>query len=135
MKGNDYMSDIEKYFEKTKNASPHNNIREFIQIENKSGNAIDLGCGSGRDTIFLIKNSWNVLAIDREDTREIIEQKLDTEELKRFEFSCQNFESIHLKESNLIVANYSIPFCSKNYFNEFWNEIVSSIVEGRIFCW
>ena len=135
MKGNDFMSDIEKYFENTKNALPHNNIREFIQIEKKAGNAIDIGCGSGRDTVFLIKNNWNVLAIDREDTKEIIEQKLDAEELNRFEFSCQNFENISLKENDLIVSNFSIPFCSKNYFNEFWNKIVSSIVEGRIFCW
>ena len=81
------------------------------------------------------KNNWNVLAIDREDTREIIEQKLDTEELNRFEFSCQNFENIDLKESDLIVANFSIPFCSKNYFNEFWNKIIDSISEGRILCW
>ena len=135
MKGNDFMTDIEKYFENTKNASPHNNIRRFIEIEKNLGNAIDLGCGTGRDTVFLIKNNWNVLAIDREDTREIIEQKLDAKELNRFEFSCQNFENIDLKESDLIVANYSVPFCSKNYFNEFWNKIVSSISEGRVFCW
>ena len=129
------MLGIEKYFENTKNASPHSNIRKLLEIENRQGNAIDLGRGTGRDTVFLIKNSWNVLAIDREDTREIIEQKLDAEELNRFEFSCQNFENIDLKEGDLIVANFSVPFCSKNYFNEFWNEIVSSISEGWVFCW
>lgn len=127
------MGNIEKFYENTQNALPHKNIIKFIEIEKKVGNAIDLGCGVGRDTIFLIKNNWNVLAIDREDTKESIEKKLSEEELKRFNFQCQNFENIKLEKCNLIVSNFSIPFCSKNYFNEFWNRIVESIQKERIF--
>lgn len=127
------MNNNDLYYEKTQNSLPHKNIKEFIDMENKVGNAIDLGCGAGRDTVFLIKNNWNVLAIDREDTRDIIETKLDKNELKKFRFVCQNFENIQLEKSNLIVSNYSIPFCSKNYFEEFWNKIVNSIEVGRIF--
>ena len=127
------MRNIEQYFKNTQNALPHENIKRFIEIEKKTGRAIDLGCGTGRDTTFLIKNNWNVLAIDREDTRELIEEKLNESELKRFRFACQNFENIELEENNLIVSNYSIPFCSKNYFYEFWDKIVQSILPGRIF--
>ena len=127
------MRNIEKFYENTKNALPHKNIIKFIEIEKKVGNAIDLGCGVGRDTIFLIKNNWNVLAIDREDTKERIEKKLSEEELKRFTFQCQNFENVKLEKCNLIVSNFSIPFCNKNYFYEFWNRIVESIQKERIF--
>ena len=129
------MGNIEKFYENTKNAMPHDNIKRFIEIENKKGNVIDLGCGAGRDTVFLIKNDWNVTAIDREDTKSIIESKLNTEELEKFRFICQDFENIKLNKSDLIVSNFSIPFCNKNYFNEFWNKIVDSINKGRIFCW
>ena len=129
------MKNIEYFIENTKNAAPHDNLKRFIDIEPKSGNAIDLGCGAGRDTIFLIKNNWSVTAIDREDTKNIIEKKLNAEELKRFNFICQNFESVKLNKNDLIVSNFSIPFCSKNYFNEFWTKIVNSINIGRIFCW
>lgn len=59
------MRRIEKYYENTKNALPHKNVKDFIKLEKKVGKAIDLGCGAGRDTVFLIKNNWNVLAIDR----------------------------------------------------------------------
>ena len=124
---------VDKYFENTKNASPHDITKEFIKMKQEAGNAIELGCGSGRDTVYLIKNNWNVLAIDREDVRDMIEEKLDEEELKNFDFSCQNFESIRLKETNLILSNFSIPFCSKNYFNELWNKIVTSISNGGYF--
>lgn len=129
------MRNIEIYYENTKNALPHDNVKKVIEIENKKGNAIDLGCGAGRDTIFLIKNNWNVIAIDREDTRSIIESRLNTEELERFQFICQDFENIQLDKNDLIVSNFSLPFCNKKYFNEFWNKIVNSINTGRIFCW
>ena len=129
------MGNIEKFYENTKNAMPHDNIKRFIEIENKRGNAIDLGCGAGRDTIYLIKNNWNVTAIDREDTRDIIESNLNIEELERFKFICQDFENIKLDKGDLVVSNFSIPFCKKKYFNEFWNKIVDSINKGRIFCW
>lgn len=121
------MGNIEKFYENTKNALPHENVKEFIKIEKKVGKAIDLGCGAGRDTIFLIKNNWNVLAIDKEDTKEIISDKLNNEELKRFRFSKQSFEEIELEKNNLVVANFSLSFCPKQYFNEFWNKITESI--------
>ena len=129
------MGNIEKFYENTKNAMPHDNVKKLIEIENKKDNAIDLGCGAGRDTIFLIKNGWNVTAIDRENTKDIIESKLTTEELKRLKFICQDFESIKLDKTDLVISNFSIPFCNKNYFNEFWNRIVNCINTGRIFCW
>ena len=60
---------------------------------------------------------------------------LDGEELKNFDFKCQEFENIELEKNNLLVANFSIPFCNKKYFNEFWNKISDSILKGRIFYW
>lgn len=129
------MGNIQKFYENTKDAMPHNNIKKFVEMQFKNGNAIDLGCGAGRDTIFLIKNYWNVTAIDREDTKDLIEEKLNSEELKRFKFMCQNFENIKLEKNDLVVSNFSIPFCNKKYFNEFWDKIVDSIKNGRILRW
>jgi len=129
------MGDIKKYYENTKDALPHPMVKKIIDMNIKPKKAIDLGCGAGRDTIYLIKNSWEVLSIDREDTKEIISSKLDNEEIKRFRFNVQNFEDIELEKNNLLVANFSIPFCNKDYFNEFWNKITDSILKDRIFCW
>jgi tellurite methyltransferase len=128
------MGNIEKFYENTKNGMPHDNIKKFIEMNTRNGNAIDLGCGAGRDTIFLIKNNWNVIAIDREDTKDIIEISLNAEELKKFKFVQQNFENIQLDKNDLIVSNFSIPFCNKNHFNDFWLKIVNSINSNRILC-
>lgn len=129
------MENIKKYYENTKDALPNPMVKKFINMNIKPQNAIDLGCGAGRDTIYLIKNGWKVLSIDKENTKELISSKLDSKEIKKFRFNVQNFEDIKLEKNNLLVANFSIPFCSKDYFNEFWNKINDSILKDRILCW
>ena len=128
------MKDIQKYYYNTENALPHPMVKKVIDMNIKPENAIDLGCGAGRDTIYLIKNGWNVLSIDKEDTKQIISSKLDNVEIKKFRFARQNFENIKLEKTKLLVANFSIPFCKKECFNQFWNKIVDSILKERLFC-
>ena len=99
------MSNIYKYYENTKNALPHKNVQKVLEMDIIPGNAIDLGCGAGRDTIYLIKNGWNVLAIDKEDTKGLIEEKLNENELKNFRFSLQNFQNVELENNSLLVSN------------------------------
>ena len=110
------MGDIQKYYENTEKALPHPMFKKIINMNIKPKNAIDLGCGTGRDTIYLIKNGWKVVSIDKEDTRKIIASKLNNEEMERFNFKCLSFENIELEKNNLLVANFSIPFCNKDYF-------------------
>jgi len=129
------MRDIQKYYENTENALPHPMVKKILNMNIKPGNAVDLGCGAGRDTIYLIKNKWIVLSIDKENTKKLISSKLDNQEIEKFNFQCQNFESIELEKNNLLIANFSIPFCNKNYFNDFWNKITNSILKEQILCW
>lgn len=91
------MGDIQKYYENTENALPHPMVKKFINMNSDHKYAIDLGCGAGRDTIYLIKNGWKVLSIDKENTSEIISSKLNNEELEKFNFKCQDFENIELE--------------------------------------
>ena len=128
------MRNIEKYYDNKEIDLPHKNVKKFTEIESNAGNAIDLGCGAGRDTVYLIKNKWNVLAIDRENVEDRIRKRLDEEELKRFEFQRQDFENIVLEENNLVVANFCLPFCNKNKFYKLWDKINKSILPNRIFC-
>lgn len=128
------MRTIEKYYDNTEKIPPRKNVKTFIEMKNKVGKAIELGCGAGVDTAYLIKNGWEVLAIDQNDTKERIKEKLNSEEQKRFRFQKQKFEEIVLEKNNLIVANFSLPFCNKNKFKEVWNKIIESILSNRTFC-
>ena len=128
------MKKIEKYYNNTEAEKPRNNVRYFIEkMKCSSGKAIELGCGAENDTVYLIKNNWKVLAIDRENVEERIAKRLNDKELEKFTFQQQNFESLELEKSNLIVANYCLPFCNKNKFEELWNKIESSITNEGYF--
>ena len=107
------MGDIQKYYENTENALPHPMVKKFINMNSNPQYAIDLGCGAGRDTIYLIKNGWKVLSIDKENTREIISSKLDNEELKNFNFECQDFENMELEKNNYITIGAMTDTCDE----------------------
>lgn len=127
------MKNIERYYKNTTYAKPNYTIKKFIELKIKPGNAIELGCGAGRDTVYLIKNRWNVTGIDKENVESRIAAKLETEELKQLKFLKQKFEEIELEKNNLVVANFSLPFCNKNDFKKLWNKINNSILKDGYF--
>lgn len=128
------MRNIEKYYNNTESEKPRKNVQYFIdKVKCNPGKAIELGCGAGNDTIYLIKNNWNVLAIDKENVEERIVKRLNNEEIKKFRFQKQNFENIELEKSNLIIANYCLPFCNKDKFEELWDKIENSILDKGYF--
>lgn len=127
------MIDVEKYYNNTANLMPSYTVKKFIKMNVKPENAVELGCGAGRDTVYLIRNGWNVLAIDRENVESRIVEKLSKEELKKLKFSRQKFENIELEKNNLVVANFSLPFCNKVNFEDLWNKINNSLLEDGYF--
>ncbi len=127
------MKNIEKYYDNTKNAKANYTVRKFIELNVEPGNAVDIGCGAGRDTVCLIKKGWNVLAIDIENVESLITSKLSEKELKQFKFSRQKFEYIKLETNNLIVANFSLSFCNKNNFKKLWDKINDSMLKEGYF--
>ncbi|MDB9525418.1 class I SAM-dependent methyltransferase [Oscillatoria sp. CS-180] len=99
------------------------------------GNAVDLGCGDGRDTVELLRRNWRVLAIDGEP--EAIARLSKRPDINRtyLETRVQKFEDIALPpDVDLINASFCLPFCSPSYFSELWEEIVVALRPGGRFC-
>lgn len=122
------MNKWNEYHKITNNRPPRKNIVNFInQHKELSGNAIDLGCGAGNDTIYLIQNNWNVLAIDGTNVENSIKNQLNKEQKEKFSFQVQKFEQLKLPKCDLIVSNNALSFCDKKYFYNMWQEICNSI--------
>ena len=65
------MDNPNEFYKATVNKQPSGLIRKFFNFkynEKMIGNiAVDLGCGAGNDTEFLISKGFHVTAIDKEE--------------------------------------------------------------------
>ena len=126
------MKDWTNYQNKTYGDDVCKLLIEFLD-NYKIDNAIDLGCGSGNETVYMIKNGIKVLAIDRQLNQDFILNRLSDNEKKMISFMESSFEDIELPKTRLLTAFFSIPFCNPNNFDELWNKIYNSIEDDGYF--
>ncbi|MGN1299461.1 MAG: hypothetical protein ACI4UE_05740 [Candidatus Scatovivens sp.] len=51
------MENKRNYYNNTNISEPHKLLKKYFEINNEiKKDAIDLGCGAGRDTVFLLNN-------------------------------------------------------------------------------
>lgn len=99
--------------------------------------AVDLGCGSGRDTMELLRRGWRVLAIDSEPAG--IDRLLQSvagsgDAAHRLETEVARFEDASWPAVDLVNSSYALPFCPPDSFTIVWDRIVTSLVPGGRFC-
>ena len=126
------MKDWTNYQNKTYGDDVCKLLIEFLD-KYKIDNAIDLGCGSGNETVYMIKNGIKVLAIDRQLNQDFILNRLSDNEKKMISFKESSFEDVELPRTKLLTAFFSIPFCNPNNFDELWNKIYNSIEDDGYF--
>lgn len=74
------------------------------------------------------ESGYNVLGIDKENTEELIRNKLTIDENKNFAFIQSRFEEIAtLPSSDLVISMFSLPFCEPSKFSNVWETISNSI--------
>lgn len=128
------MNNYSEYYKKTSNATNHKLIENIKELSTDIQNIIELGCGVGRDTVYLLKNGYNVLGIDKEATESLIRAKLTENENSNFKFIQSDFENLNkLPKTDLVLSLFSLPFCSPNKFDELWENICNSISDGKYF--
>ncbi|MFT5485771.1 MAG: tellurite methyltransferase [Paracoccaceae bacterium] len=98
------------------------------------GRAVDLGCGSGRDTIEILRRGWPVLAVDA--APEAIEKLLARPDLPNgcaIETLVSRYEDMALPTCNLVNAAFSLPLCPAEEFPAVWQKIVTALASGGRF--
>ena len=126
------MTYWEEYQKLTYNEPPASNIVEFLKHQNPK-TAIDLGCGSGNETVYMVKKGINVTAIDLYLNKNYILDRLTDEEKKRVTFIEGDFEKIDFPKVDVILANYCLSFCNADNFEKVWQKIYDSLNEHGFF--
>lgn len=133
--------DWDVYYEAIKDNPPRETLITAMKLfeeqrrdRNIKYTASDIGCGSGRDTIELLRNGWKVYASDKEQSAiNRLLKNLPANKNFDVEVSVSSFEELILPESNLVNASYCLPFCKPEYFYELWEKIEGSITSNGRF--
>src|SRR5262245_52857903 len=112
---------------------PRDTLLQALRGFAAPGVAVDLGCGTGRDTLELLRRGWEVLAIDfQEEAIDRLRGKVADE--TRLRTQIARFEDAALPACDLVSASWSLPFCRPERFEQVWQRIVDALrAEGR-FC-
>lgn len=98
------------------------------------GKAVDLGCGSGRDTIEILRRGWPVFAVDAEPAAiEKLLSRSDLPDNSRIETLVSRYEDMTLPSCELVNAGFSLPLCPPDSFPDVWKKIVDALTTGGRF--
>ena len=130
-------SDWDEYYERVAGRPPRQTLLAALERfgdEVKSGNAVDLGCGDGRDTVELLRRGWSVLAIDAEPAAiERLRSRGDLPKDAALETLIARFEEAAWPPVNFVNASFALPLCPPQRFPEVWARIERSLAAGGRF--
>ncbi|MCC6676345.1 MAG: class I SAM-dependent methyltransferase [Phycisphaerales bacterium] len=96
--------------------------------------AIDLGCGTGRDALELLRRGWSVFATDSsQEAFDRLLPRIPPDHNPRFRHTVDPFERLDLPPARLINASYALPFCDPDAFEALWRKIVAAIPKNGRF--
>ena len=105
-----------------------------VLVADGPGRAIDLGCGSGIDTLAMLGRGWHVLAIDAErEAIDRLEARVPTDLTGRLETRVSRMEDAELPATDLVHASFSLFFCDPARFTEVWRRIADAVAGGGRF--
>jgi tellurite methyltransferase len=130
------MSDLTKsknseFYKITKNRPPSLLLIKALEFAKQKNTALDLGCGAGRDTRYLVEQGFRVTAIDVSPQTESLIRELPNQENIMYETT--SFEDFQPAKYDLVNAQWSLPFTNKESFDEVWLKVIDSINQGGIF--
>ncbi len=107
-------------------------LRLFAEDGTDDGFAVDLGCGTGRDTFELLRSGWRVLAIDAQ-AEAIARLRRAASATDRLATDVATFEDATWPQADLVNSSYALPFCPPESFGALWARIVDSLPSGGRF--
>ena len=101
--------------------------------EDRTGVAVDLGCGQGFDTAELLRRGWEVVAIDAtEEAIRRLRRRIPDGFASRLRTVVSPMQDVDIPSADLVYASFSLPFCPPDVFPRLWGDLRATIrPEGR----
>jgi tellurite methyltransferase len=108
-------------------------VARFDSVTGGARLAIDLGCGSGIETLDLLSRGWQVVAIDKEaGAIDQLVSRVLPEHRDRLETSVVSFQDVELPAADFVWAGLSLPFCPPDTIQALWSKVVMALKpDGR----
>jgi tellurite methyltransferase len=94
--------------------------------------ALDLGCGAGRNTRYLLSRGWHVTAVDAEPAAIAAVSEIKNENLQVVQSTFEEFEFGEAR-FDLVCAQFTLPFTPRDKFPTVWGRLKRSIKPGGYF--
>jgi SAM-dependent methyltransferase len=120
------------YYEANDGRAPRDQLIDVLGRFDEPGNAVDLGCGAGIDTLAMLERGWRVLAIDAQ--AEAIERlRRRAPDHPMLDTRRSSMEDVDIPRADLVWASYSLFFCDPARFPDVWARIRAAIRPGGRF--
>lgn len=124
-----YNKNSEEYFNSTLNVDMTNTYKEFLKLVPKDGKILDLGCGSGRDSMNFMKLGYEVTAVD--GSKELAKK---ASALLGKEVIASTFEELELKEKfHGIWACASLLHIKREDLKTVLNNLYNNLEDNGVF--
>src|ERR1041385_333593 len=85
------MPSWDKFYQITKGSPPWPLLQRAVTALGYKGDALDLGAGAGRDTVYLLEQGFRVTAVDRERSSIAILETLPQQNLRLVQSAFADF--------------------------------------------
>lgn len=124
-----YNNNSKSYIESTLSIDMSHLYKDFLKHIPKDGHILDLGCGSGRDSLEFIKIGYNITAVDGSKELSIAASKVIGQKV-----ICNKFEDLQLTEKfHGIWACASLLHINKRYLINVIKNISSNLEDNGVF--
>lgn len=91
--------------------------------------AVDLGCGEGTETCWLLDNGWVMTSIDASaDGLDLLRARTSDDD--PLTIVQARVEHVELPPTDLVYAGYTLPYCPPAKFPALWRRITAALRPG-----
>jgi SAM-dependent methyltransferase len=122
-----------EFYKHTKGRPPWPRLVRAVAHVSRKDDALDLGCGAGRDTLYLLEQGFAVTAVDSDaNSMEVLVTFPHQERLRAVQSSFVDF-AFSSSGYDIINAHFALPFAGKANFDVVFERVKQALRPGGIF--